>query len=78
MLANMLANSIEEKTIRALGRMSKDFENNKIKYQTMPTTLRRMLGKSRCVKKNKGMPKNMLRDVEFFLKNNHLIFCKQK
>jgi hypothetical protein len=46
--------------------MSKDFENNKIKYQTMPTTSRRMLGKSRCVKKNKGMPKNMLRDVEFF------------
>jgi hypothetical protein len=49
-----------------LGRTSKDFGKNKIKYQTMPTTSKRMLGKNKCVKKDKGMPRNMLRNVECF------------
>ncbi len=37
-----------------------------------------MLRKNRCAKKNKGMPRKMLKDVEFFYKNNCLIFFKQK
>jgi hypothetical protein len=47
--------------------MSKYFGKNKIKYQTMPTTSRIMLGKHRCVKKDKGMLRSMLKDVEFFV-----------
>ncbi len=50
MLASMLANNIEKIIIKALGKMSKDFGKNKIKYQTVPTTSRRMRGKNRCVK----------------------------
>lgn len=77
MLASMLAYIIEKNKI-TLGRMSKDFGKNKTMYKIVPTTSRRMLGKNRCVRKDKGMPRSMLRDVEFLKKNNCLIFFKQK
>jgi hypothetical protein len=79
MLASMLANNIEKKKKKkTLGKVPKDFGKNKIKYQTVPTTSRRMLGKNRCVKKNKGMPRSMLKVVEFFFLNYFFLFFKQK
>jgi hypothetical protein len=77
MLASMLVSSIEKKTIRALGRVPKDFGKNKIKYQIVPTTSRRMLRENRCVKKYKGMLRSMLRDVEFFFLNVFISFSSK-
>ncbi len=63
---------------RALEKMSKDFGKNKIKYQTVPTTSRRMLRKNKCVIKDNGMPRRMLKDVEFLFIYLIVFFFKQK
>ncbi len=68
----------KKKKKKTLGKVPKDFGKNKMKYQTVPTTSRRMLGKNRCVKKNKGMPRSMLKVVEFFFLNYFFLFFKQK